>query len=140
MADKELAWMAVNPNVSREDFLKVVLEVGKGFLDQEGENFVKLLVHNDRISLVPQIRELFENYRAEHEGYVDVEVVTPYSLSDEDRGQLIAALEKSLEKKVHLQERLDQGLIGGVIVRAGDKVIDGSIRGRLERMAKRLYS
>ncbi len=140
MSDKELAWMAQNPNVPKEDFLRVLLEVGKGYLDKEGENFVRLLVHNGRIGLLPQIRDLFESYRAEHEGYVDVEVVTAFPLSDEDKETLISALEKNLGKKVHLQALQDRGLIGGVIIRAGDKVIDGSIKGRLERMAKRLYS
>ncbi len=140
MSDKELAWMAQNPNVPKEDFLRVLLEVGKGYLDKEGENFVRLLVHNGRIGLLPQIRDLFESYRAAQEGYVDVEVMTAYPLSEGDKETLISALEKNLGKKVYLQEVQDRGLIGGVVIRAGDKVIDGSLKGRLERMAKKLYS
>ncbi len=140
MGDKELAWMAQNPNVPKGEFLRVLFDVGKGYLDKGGENFIRLLVHNGRIDLVGQIRELFESYRAGHEGYVDVKVTTAYPLTEEDQEKLISALEKHLGKKVHLQVDQDRGLIGGVIIRAGDKVIDGSVRGRLERMAKRLYS
>ena len=140
MSDRELSWMAQNPNVPKEEFIRVLLDVGKGYIDREGENFIRLLVHNGRINLVPQIKDLFESYRAEKEGYVDVEVTTAYPLSEQDREKLISSLEASLGKKIRLQEELDRGLIGGVIIRAGDKVIDGSLQGRLERMAKRLYS
>lgn len=138
MADKELAWAAVNPKVGDQAFLRLILEVGKGYLDQEGENFVKLLVHYHRITLVDQIRQLFEQYRIEHEGYVDVNVITAYSMSEEDRASLVAALEKNLGRKIRLTSREDRDLIGGVVIRAGDKVIDGSVRGQLERLAKRL--
>ncbi len=140
MADKALAWAAVNPKVGEQAFLRLILEIGKGYLDQEGENFVKLLVQNDRITLVDQIRELFEQYRIEHEGYVDVSVITAYPLSEEDQASLVAALEKNLGKKVRLTSREDRDLIGGVVIQAGDKVIDGSVRGQLERLAKRLKS
>lgn len=140
MADRELAWMAVNPNVSREDFLRLLLDLGKGFLDGEGENFARLLVHNGRISLVGEIRTLFERYRAEHEGYTDVEVITAYPLDREDQNELARVLERHLGKKVRLEVDEDRSLIGGVIIRSGDRVIDGSVRGRLQRLAKRLHS
>lgn len=138
MADKELARAAVNPKVDRLAFLRLILEVGKGYLDQEGENFVKLLVRNNRITLVGQIRELFEQYRIEHEGYIDVDVITAYPLNEEDRASLVAALEKNLGKKIRLTSREDRDLIGGVVIQAGDKVIDGSVRGQLERLARSL--
>jgi F-type H+-transporting ATPase subunit delta len=140
MADREMAWAAANPKVGEQAFLRLILEVGKGYLDREGENFVKLLVHSRRITLIDQIRELFEQYRAEHEGYMDVKVITAYPLSEEDRASLVAELEKNLGKKIRLSSQEDADLIGGVVIRAGDKVIDGSVRGQLERLAKRLLA
>ncbi|HHJ39070.1 MAG: ATP synthase subunit delta [Methylothermaceae bacteria B42] len=140
MQDKELAWAAVNPNVSKEDLLRLILDVGKGYLDKEGQNFVKLLVENDKITLIDQIRELYEQFRAEHEGLLDVEVRTAYALSKENEKKLSAALEKKFGKKVRFHVIKDNSLIGGVQIKAGDKVIDGSVRGQLERLAKRLFS
>lgn len=138
MSDKELAWEAANPKVGKEAFLRLLLEIGKGYLDREGENFVKLLVHNHRIALVGKIRELFEQYRIEHEGYVNANVITAYPASEEDLASLAAALEKKLGRKVRLTSQVDERLLGGVVIQAGDKVIDGSVRGQLERLAKRL--
>ncbi len=140
LADPELAALARDPRIGKEKFLEILLDIGKGWLDAEGENFVKLLVHNGRITLAPQIHDLFERYRAEHEGVVDVEVRTAYPLEADDRDKLTQALKKALGRKVRLQVAEDRDLIGGVVIRAGDKVIDGSVRGRLERLAKRLYS
>ncbi|BCX88412.1 F-type H+-transporting ATPase subunit delta [Methylomarinovum tepidoasis] len=140
LSDPELVALAQNPKIGKERFLQILLDIGKGYLDAEGQNFVKLLVHNDRITLAPQIHELFERYRAEHEGIVDVEVRTAYPLEAEDQAKLTRALEKALGRKIRLQLAEDRDLIGGVVIRAGDKVIDGSVRGRLERLAKRLYS
>ncbi|MCF6195162.1 MAG: F0F1 ATP synthase subunit delta [Emcibacter sp.] len=140
IADEEMAALAVDPNVKREDVLRILLDVGKGYLDREGENFVKVLVFNGRVTLLPVIRKLFERYLSEHQGIVDVEVATAYPLSREDRTMLVQALERNLGKRVRLDVHEDRQLIGGIRVRAGDKVIDGSVRGRLERLAKRLYS
>lgn len=139
MADREIAWAAVNPKIPRQTFLRLILEIGKEYLDREGENFVKLLVQNQRIALVGQIRELFEQYRAAHEGCVDVKVTTAYPLDEQDRTHLIAALARRLGKEnIRLSIEEDKDLIGGVVIRVGDKVIDGSVRGQLERLAKRL--
>lgn len=138
MADKELAWAAVNPKIESQTFLRLILEIGKGYLDQEGENFVKLLVHNRRITLAGQIRQLFEQYRLEHEGYVEVKVVSAFPLREEDTAALTSALEKNLRRRVRLEVQENKDLIGGVVIQAGDKVIDGSVRGQLERLAKTL--
>lgn len=140
MADEELADAAKNPLIKKEKFQQLLLDIGKGILDAEGENLTKILVQNGRITLAGQIRDLFERKRSEYEGYVDVNVTTAYPLNEEDREMLTENLEKYLGKQVRLKVDQDRGLIGGLIIRAGDKVIDGSVRGRLERLAKRLYS
>jgi len=97
-----------------------------------------LLVHNNRLSLLPYIAKLFEAFKAEDEGYVEVEVLTAYALSKEAKQDFTATLEKTLGKKIHMNVTVDKSLIGGFLVRAGDRVIDGSIRGRLQHMQKAL--
>ena len=127
-----------NPKVIKSDFLGLILDLCQGQIDHEGENFLKLLVHNGRIALVSTIADLFETYKADDEGYIEVEVHTAFDFSDEERQRFSETLEKSLSKKIHMNVTLNQSLIGGVLVRAGDKVIDGSIKGQLQHMQKTL--
>ena len=138
LKDQSVIPLLGNPKVMKSDFLGLILDLCQGQIDNESENFLKLLVHNGRISLVSTIADLFEAYKADDEGYIEVEVHTAYDFSDEQSQQFAATLEKSLSKKIHMNITLDQSLIGGVLVRAGDKVIDCSIRGQLEHMQKTL--
>ncbi len=140
MKDDRLSRAAVNPKVDRHAFTELLLDICKGHITEEGENLLKLLVANNRLNLAASIKELFEQYRAEDEGYIDVDVKTAFPIGDREQRQLTSALEKTLNKHVRLRTEEDDTLIGGVLIRAGDTVIDGSIRGQLQQLAKRLYS
>ncbi len=136
--DKEISAVVDNPKVSRERLSMLMLDICQGQVDEEGANFLKLLVQNNRLTLAPTIAELFEALKAESEGYVDVEVATAFAFSKEEKQSFTSTLEKTLSKKVHMNVTVDKSLIGGVLVRAGDRVIDGSIKGQLQQLAKRL--
>jgi len=136
--DENISVIVDNPKVNKERLSALMLDICQGQINQENENFLKLLVHNNRLSLLPSIAKLFEAFKAEDEGYVEVEVLTAYSLSKEAKQDFTATLEKTLGKKIHMNVTVEKSLIGGVLVRAGDRVIDGSIRGRLQQLAKRL--
>lgn len=136
--DKETSVVVNNPKVSKERLSALMLDICQEQVDEEGANFLKLLVQNNRLTLAPTIAELFEALKAESEGYVDVEVATAYAFSKEEKQSFTSTLEKTLSKKVHMNVTVDKSLIGGVLVRAGDRVIDGSIRGQLQQLAKRL--
>lgn len=138
LKDKEISSVVANPKVSRERLSALILDICQGQVDEEGANFLKLLVQNNRLTLAPTIAELFEALKAESEGYVDVEVATAYAFSKEEQQSFTSTLEKTLSKKVHMNVVVDKSLIGGVLVRAGDRVIDGSIKGQLQQLAKRL--
>lgn len=140
MEDDRLSQAADNPRIEKKDFAELLLDICKGTIAKEGENFVKLLVENNRLTLAASIKELFEQYRAEDEGYVDVDVKTAFPIGDREQQRLVSSLEKTLNKNVHLHMEEDGTLIGGVLIRAGDKVIDGSIRGQLQQLAKKLYT
>ena len=127
-----------NPKVSKARLLALMLDVCEGQINQEGVNFLKLLVQNSRLTLLPAIGKIFEALKAEDEGYVEVEVSTAYAFSTEAKKDFAAKLAKTLNKKVHMNVSVDKSLIGGVLVRAGDKVIDGSIKGQLQHMQKAL--
>jgi F-type H+-transporting ATPase subunit delta len=139
MNDDRLSRAAVNPKVDRHAFTELLLDICKGHITDEGENLLKLLVENNRLNQAASIQELFEQYRAEDEGYIDVDVKTAFPIDDRQQRQLTSALEKTFHKQVRLRTERDDTLIGGVLIRAGDTVIDGSIRGQLQQLAKRLY-
>jgi F-type H+-transporting ATPase subunit delta len=138
LSDEEISVVVDNPKVSKERLSALMLDICQGQVDEENANFLKLLVQNNRLTLLPYITEIFEAYKADDEGYIDVEVTTAYAFSKEEKQTFASKLEKTLSKKVHMNVTVDKSLIGGVLVRAGDRVIDGSIKGQLQQLAKRL--
>lgn len=136
--NKDMAALIRNPKVDKQTLTRLMLDICQGRVDNEGENFLKLLVKNGRLSLLPFIKDLYEQQRADNEGYVDVEVRTAYALSAEKQKRLAKSLQKMLNKKPHIKMVVDESLIGGFLARAGDKVIDGSVKGQLQQLAKRL--
>jgi F-type H+-transporting ATPase subunit delta len=138
LKNEDISVVVDNPKVNKQRLSELMLDICREHVNKENENFLKLLVHNNRLILLPYIAKLFEAYKAEDEGYAEVEVFTAYALSKEAKHDLTATLEKTLGKKIHMNVTVDKSLIGGVLVRAGDKVIDGSIRGRLQNMQKAL--
>ena len=138
LSDKDISVVIDNPKVNKKELSAFVLDICQGQVNQEAENLLQLLVHNNRLTLVPIIAKLFEAYKTEDEGYVDVEVVVAYAFTKEDKPKFASILEKTLGKKVNMNVTVDKSLIGGALVRAGDRVIDGSIRGQLQHMQKTL--
>lgn len=127
-----------NPKIGKQTVLALLLAICQGQVSEESENLLKLLARNGKLTLVTTIATLFEAYKANAEGYVDVDVSTAYPFSLEAQQDFATTLEKTLNRKVNLSIKVDESLIGGVLVRAGDRVIDGSIRGQLQQMRKAL--
>jgi len=136
--DHVMAAIVDNPKVDADVLVRLLLDICGDQIDAEGANLVRLLVANGRLRIVAQIARLFEEYRAADEGYVDVKVLTAFSITKTEEKKLEAALAKKLDKKVHMSLDVDESLIGGILVRAGDMVIDGSIKGQLRQLAKGL--
>ena len=134
----QLAAIITNPRISKESKISLMLEICQDRVQEEVKNLIKLLTENGKLQLLPKIAELFEQYKAEDEGYVNVELFSAYALSKAEQSKYVAKLEKFLNKKVNATVSVDNSLIGGILAKAGDKVIDGSIRGQLKQLAKRL--
>jgi F-type H+-transporting ATPase subunit delta len=139
LSDPNMLALVGNPKIGKVKLYDFMLDVCADQLDQEGINFLKLLVQNNRLTLLPQIAKLFEGYKSEDEGSIDVEVVSAFALTKDAEKKFAATLEKTLSKKVRMNVIVDKSLIGGVLVRAGDRVIDRSIRGQLQHMQKALH-
>jgi F-type H+-transporting ATPase subunit delta len=127
-----------SPHVTAAQLSELVNGVAGSKLDEHGRNFITLLALNRRLGFLPEIAALFAQMKAEVENAVDVEVTSATALSPDQESRYAAALQKKLGRSVRLRTRVDQGLLGGAVLRAGDLVIDGSIKGRLERLATEL--
>lgn len=106
--------------------------------DSATTNLVRLLAENDRLSLLPQIREQFLELKRASERSVKAVVTAAQTLSEEQQSVLREALQRRLDREVELEVTLDESLIGGAVIHAGDLVIDGSLRGRMEKLASTL--
>lgn len=126
------------PSLNWQQSADLFNEVCADQLDDQAKNFIKLLAENDRISLLPDIAVLYHHYQAEAQGTVDAELVSALEVSEQQIEAISASLSKRLGKKVSLTTRIDESLIGGAVIRAGDMVIDGSVRGRLEKLSNSL--
>ena len=109
-------------------------------LSEQGKNFLVVLSENRRLQLLPEISHQFDILKANREKAIDVEVTAALELDADQQQMLSDALSAKLERKVNMQVRLDKSLLGGAVIRAGDTVIDGSIRGRLAKLAESLHS
>lgn len=138
LSDKSISGMIDDPKIGKSALSTLLLDICEGQLDQEGSNFLKLLIENNRLSLIAAIAEIFETYKAEDEGSIDVDVTTAFAFTKESKQSFNATLEKAFGKKINMKIAVDSSLIGGVLVRAGDQVIDGSVRGQLQQLAQRL--
>jgi len=127
-----------NPRVTPAELAQLVDGIAAPALGEHGANFVRALADNHRLSYLPEIAQLFDSLKDEAEGVADVTVSSAAQLDEAQRRKLSAALEQRLQRKVRLHFELDPALIGGAVLRAGDLVIDGSLRTRLERIAYEL--
>lgn len=137
-ADDSFGNLVNDPRVDRTQIAELLIDISKDALPEGGENFVHLLVQNDRLEALTDIEQQFSELVAKAQSSVNAEVLTAIALSDTQKSALEAALEKRLGLKVSLEETIDPSLLGGAIVKAGDLVIDGSARGRIEKLTTAL--
>ena len=107
---------------------------------KEGTNFLKLLIEYGRVGVLPEISGQFEALKADVENTVDVTVTSAVAMSAAQKKAISEALKKRLGRTVRLQTDIDESLIGGAVIRAGDVVIDGSLRSRIEGLANAMVS
>ncbi len=129
-----------SPSVTADQQARALIEICGDALSDQGRNFLTVLSENRRLQLLPEISQQFDVLKANREKAVDVEVTAAFELDADQQQKLSDALSAKLERKVNMQVSLDKSLLGGAVIRAGDTVIDGSIRGRLAKLAESLHS
>jgi F-type H+-transporting ATPase subunit delta len=135
--DEQMVALISGPR-PRSDKLAVMLAVCREHLDAAGENLIRVLAENDRLNLLPEIASLFERERSEREGTMEAEVTSAQPLATSQQQAIALALKKRLGREITLKCTVDESLVGGAIIRAGDIVIDGSVTARLERLRTQL--
>jgi F-type H+-transporting ATPase subunit delta len=140
IADPRLAALTKDPQWSQADLISIITDVAGDKLNPAMQNFVRVLAENHRLLLLPEIAAHYEQLRSQVENTVDVEVISAIALNDAQQDKLAAALSTRLKRKVRMQNSVDASLLGGAVLRAGDLVIDGSLKGRLQRLATELGS
>ena len=135
VSDERVAGLLGSPHVGEDDFVGLIAEAAGPATGEHGRNFLRALAHNGRLGLLPEIAVQYEVLRAEVENIVDVELVAAMQVEPAQHERLVRALRRRLGRDVRVHTRIDASLIGGAVVHAGDLVIDGSLKGRLERLS-----
>lgn len=127
-----------NPNLGAKQLYDLFVSLCKLDLPAEARNFVRVLIDNNRLGLLPEIHAQFAELKNEHDGVLEAEIRSAFPLDNAQITALVADVSRRFKRRVQPRVAVDKDLIGGVRIKVGDEVIDGSVRGRLESMATAL--
>lgn len=132
--DRQVAQLIANPQATLEQIQQLLIELCHPLLDEHQRNFLVWLTQQRRLLVLSEIAQLYDAMRAEHERKAEVKVRSFLPLSAEQQQKIISALKQRLAREITLVCETDPTLLGGAVIRAGDFVIDGSVRGKLQRL------
>jgi F-type H+-transporting ATPase subunit delta len=135
VADAQMRALIADPNVPAARVSELLISVLGASVGDQGANFIRLLAKNRRLPVLAEIEAQFEALKAESEGKLEAHITSALGLSDAQVSGLAGALRTKYGREVEVSVSVDPALIGGVVVAIGDRVIDGSVRGRLQKMA-----
>lgn len=140
VSNASVSELLASPSLTGERQAKIVIDICGDEINAQVQNFVTVLSENKRLVLLPEIVGLFDIFKAEQEKTVDVEISTAFALVDETEKKLAQAIKVKLNREVKIHSQIDKNLIGGTVIRAGDLVIDDSVRGKLQKLAEAMGS
>jgi len=135
-ADAEMKRVFASPALGNEEKAAFFTDICGADLGNEEQNFIRVLAEHKRLAVLPAVTVAFEALKAKQEQAVDVDVISAFELSSDQQEMLMEKLKGKWQKDISLKTQVDPSLIGGVIIRAGDLVIDDSVRGKLTRLAE----
>lgn len=139
-SEDKVQQVLASPSLTVQQQAQTLIGVCEEDLNDSVKNLVNILAENKRLALLAEISSLFNAFKAEAEKTVEVDIVSAVSLDDALTQQLADALNKKLNRTVNVSSSVDKNLIGGAIIRAGDTVIDRSVRSRLTKLAEAMHS
>lgn len=134
-ANAELLSQMKDPNFTLEEQISLFLSLGKDVFSPKMQSFIRLLGEFKRLSVLPEIAVMYEEMKARAERVIVVELTSAFPLDKDEQTDFAEKLKERMHCNVLLECATDKSIIGGAIIRAGDMVIDGSIRGRLNKLA-----
>ncbi|NKF51889.1 F0F1 ATP synthase subunit delta [Shewanella sp. WXL01] len=140
VSENESMQPLLNGTLASAEIASLFIKVCGEQVNEQGQNLIKVMAENNRLAILPSVSELFVEYRNEWAKEVEAQVTSASELSDEQKQQISVSLEKRLARKVKLNCSIDASLLGGVIIKSGDLVIDGSVSGKLSRLSETLQS
>ncbi len=138
--DSSMVELISNPEVAAQQLADLIIDVTGDQLDEQGRNLVNLLAHNDRIMAVADINQQFLVLRDEAEQVIEAQLITASEVNDAQKKKIETALSGRLGKQIKLEATVDESLIGGAVVRAGDWVVDGSVKAQLQDLVGAISS
>ncbi len=138
LQDATMRGLIANPKVNDQQLAELIIDVGGDGLSQTGGNLVRVLAENERLVEMAGVAAIFEEERDRIEGRSHVDVTSAFELTDTQRKNIADSMSKRLGTEVDISVTVDKSLIGGVVIRAGDTVIDASLRGRLSQLGQSL--
>jgi F-type H+-transporting ATPase subunit delta len=127
-----------NPNLGAKQLYDLFVALCKQDFPAEARNFVRVLIANGRLGLLPEIYAQFAELKNERDGVLEAEIRSAFPLENAQITALVADVSRRFKRRVQPRVTVDKDLIGGVHIKVGDEVIDGSVRGKLESMATAL--
>ncbi len=138
VVNPEVRAIITSPRAVKSQIENLMLALCGDKISATERNFIRLLIENQRLILLPDIATMFDALRAEAEKSVEVVVTSAFEMDEAQKQKIAVALKKRLGREIRLSTKIDRGLLGGVIIRAGDQVIDGSVRNQLSELANAL--
>jgi len=123
-----------------QELADLLINICDDRLNKSGQNLINIMAENGRLSVLPRVAELYAELVTAHNKEVDVIVVSAYAMTKKQKDELSKSLEKRLARKVNLNCSIDKSLIAGMVITAGDLVIDSSAIGQLNRLSDTLQS
>jgi len=127
-----------HPSFSGAELERLYKSIGGERFDNTFLNLVKVLNENRRVAALPALADQYEELRRKAEARIKVTVVSATALDDAQAERMLNALKNRYQQDIVLEREVDPSLVGGAIIYAGDEVIDGTVRGRLQKMTTAL--
>lgn len=140
VGDERIAELIESPQVNAKQATSLVSDVANEQFNERFQDYLSVLAENDRLILLGEIAEIYSELRQEAERRLKVRVVSAVPLESGQEDKLRSALSKRFDADIELDNEIDQGVIGGAVIYAGDQVIDGSLLGRLKKLEQSLVS
>lgn len=139
-SDKDMQRIINNPQISKKEIVELFKGILGKDLNKEGENLLTLLFSRNRIKILAAIAKQYHRLLMEHERVIEVKVVSAFKLHPQQIEKLKYALARRLKCDVTINAVVDETILGGAKIYAKDLVIDGSLRGKINRLSEFMSS